>query len=80
MPRKNPYLEDRKLIMHQFSEHTKAIGGLTQEVRGFRDDMIAIKTASRLEAVNESKKSSLKTKIISVILAGLVSIGIALAF
>lgn len=80
MPRKNPYIEDRKLIMHQFSQHTQALGCLTQEVRGLRDDVITIKTEAKVEAREESKQSSWKTKIISVILAGLISIGIALAF
>jgi len=80
MARKNPYLEDRKLIMHQFSEHTKALGSLTQEVRNLRDDVIAIKTETKLEAAAESKKNNFKTKVISVLLAGLISVGIALAF
>ncbi len=78
MPRKNPYLEDRKLIMHQFSEHTKAIGCLTQEVRGLSDKVIAISSEAAVESKAEAKKDSFKTKVISVILAGLMSAGIAL--
>jgi hypothetical protein len=73
MPKKNPYLEDRKLIMHQFSEHTKALGCLTQEVRSLRDDVVAIKVEAKIEAKDESKKESLKTKIVSILFAGAIS-------
>jgi predicted regulator of Ras-like GTPase activity (Roadblock/LC7/MglB family) len=78
--KKNPYLEDRKLIMHQFSEHTKALGSLTQEVRNLRDDVVAIKTGAMVEAKAEAKKDSLKTRLISAIVAGVISVGVALAF
>ena len=68
------------LILDKFEEHTKAIGGLTQAVSDLRVDMAKVATAAEITAKNEAKKESWKMKIWSIILAGMVSAAVALAF
>ena len=76
MAKKDPYLEDRKLIMHQFSQHTQALGGLTQEVRGLRDDVIAIKTETKIEAKKDAKKTTYLAVILSVLLSSVIALAL----
>lgn len=68
------------LIMDKFEEHTRAIGGLIQAISDLRVDVTKIATKAEEAAKAESKKESFRTRMVSVLLAGLISVGIALAF
>lgn len=76
----NGFTEYKKLFLHQFSEHSKAIGLIAKDIRRLHDDVITLKTEAKIEAKEEAKKESVKGRVMSIFLAGLVSAAIAFAF